>query len=109
MAYTLQMQMVDKMADALQTRTADKMADTLQTQMADKTVYTSRMPKADRKAGKFGTLGNTLHRRKPVDKTGAQGGRLHTHKADNGTADSTRSHSRGDGTLRNRKRRSHRN
>jgi len=78
---------------------ADRTVYTLQMHKADRTVYTLRMHKADRTADKFCTWGNTLRKRKMVDKPDISDGRLHTHKADNGTADNTRSsHSMDDGT-----------
>jgi len=82
----------DKMAGTLHIP-ADKMACTLQT-LADK------------------TSGRSLRKRKWADNTDTSGSRMRTHKADNRAAGGTlrtHNHSMGDGTWRNRKRRSHRN
>jgi hypothetical protein len=80
------------------------MADTLHTP-ADKMAGTLHTP-ADKLSG------SSLRKRKPVDKTDASGSRMRTQGADNSAAGATpctRNHSMGDGTWRNRKRRSHRN
>jgi hypothetical protein len=75
------------------------------TQRDDKMAGTLHTP-ADK------TSGSTRRKRKQVDNTDALGSRMRTHTADNSTADGTphtHNHSMGDGTWRNRKRRSHRN
>ncbi len=58
------------------------------------------------------TSESTLRKRKRVDNTDTSGSRRRTHNADNRAAGGTlrtHNHSMGDGTWRNRKRRSHRN
>jgi hypothetical protein len=98
-------------ATNIDTRTPrdDKMAYTLQTP-ADKPSGSSLRNR--KPADKTDASGSSLRRRKPVDKTDASGSRMRTQGADKRPAGATprrRNHSMGDGTWRNRKRRSHRN
>jgi hypothetical protein len=79
------------------------MAGTLHTPV-DNTACRPRTP-ADK------TSGRTLRKRKRVDNTDTSDSKMRTHKADStaGGTLHTHNHSMGDGTWRNRKRRSHRN
>jgi hypothetical protein len=76
---------------------------------ADKTDASGSSLRNRKPADKTDASGGSLRNRKPVDKSDASGSKMHTQRADNGTADATmrtRNHNMGDGTRRNRKRRS---